>query len=363
MDTLDSTYISKLKFIKRSLVYYDHDYKTQRKFVVHEIDSKASKKVVALLEGGSRPLQATDKVFILKDHDSRLDDLKEYIKQAGAKVTSKIDRATVLLGNNNILSGSELYVSTSKYIHIPNGYKIHVNNSISSEYKDKLLFHYSDLPLSDTSIIDHTAIAYSETYADKYSRNFISYNNRVPEDGNCYLTSYAVCVIYHILSQKIPVLNEHALLENQSKSNVIDSNSYQVLSGMLAGSTEDKLTAQTIIYNCNVNKSFYWIKKLAEKYSYSIQNNRKKSYKAFLAKLNTESIYNIAYMTHWEFIKECISRDVFYDNVREELQQKLDEEIKSDIASRATREYNDCVNIEFTIDYDKLIEHVKSGNH
>lgn len=365
MDYLDSTLVSKLKFIKRSLAYIDYDFSIRRKFVVHEIDSTSAKKVVALLEGGSRPLQSTDKVFILKDHDSRLDDLKEYVKQAGAKVTSKIDRATVLLGNNNIARSDHNYYSTSKYIHVPNGCNIHVNNTVDSgSIAGKFTYHHSDLSLDDDSILDSTAIAYSETYADKYSGKFVDYNNRLSKaNADCYLTNYAVSIIYHILSQKLPVLNEYDLVNRQSQNNVIDKNSYQVLDGMLRGSQEDILTAQTILYSCNVNKSFYWIKKLAEDHLSTLENNRKKAYKSFLSRLNVTYLSHIAHMTTWDFIKECISRDVFYDNVREGLTQKLDEEIKSDIASITTREYNDCVSIEYNINYDKLIEHVKSKSH
>lgn len=365
MDYLDSTLVSKLKFIKRSLVYVDYDFHLRRKFVVHEIDSTSAKKVVALLKGGSRPLQSTDKVFILKDHESRLDDLKEYIKQAGAKVTSKINRATVLLGNNNIIRSDHSYYSNSKYIHVPNGYNIHVNNAVHiGGIASKFRYHYSDLSLDDDSIIDSTAIVYSETYADQYGGDFVSYDNRVSEaNADCYLTNYAVSIIYHILSQKLPVLNEHDLVNRQSQNNVIDENSYQVLDGMLKGSTEDILTAQTILYSCNVDKSFYWIKKLAEDHIYTLENKRKKAYKTFLSRLNVTHLSDIAHMTTWDFIKECISRDVFYDNVREGLQQKLDEEIRSDITRRTTREYNDCVSIEYNIDYDKLIEHVKSESY
>lgn len=363
MDYLDSTIISKLKFIKRSLFYVDYDTYSRRKCVVHEIDSISAKKLVALLKGGSRPLQPTDKVFILKDHESRIDDLKEYIKQSGAKVTSQINRATVLLGNNNIASSTDTYRSSSKYVHIPNGYNIHVNNSVhdSNMLSTIAYYHHSDLQLNDNSIIDSSAIVYSETYADQYGGDFVSYDYRVEEiDANGYLTSYAVNIIYHILSQKLTVLNEHSLVNSQSQSNVIDENSYDVLDRMLKGSKEDILTAQTILYNCNVNKSFYWLKKLIEDHYYRIANQRKKAYKTFLSRLNIDSLSTIANMKTWDFIKECICRDVFFDNVKEELKQKLDEEIRSDIAYRTTREYNDCVNISYNIDYDKLIEHVKS---
>lgn len=363
MDYLDSTIISKLKFIKRSLVYVDYDNSSRRKFVVHEIDSISAKKVVALLKGGSRPLQSTDKVFILKNHESRIDDLKEYIKQSGAKVTSQINRATVLLGNNNIASCKENYWSSSKYIHIPNGHNIHVNDSVddSNMLSPIAYYHFSDLQLNDNSIIDCSAIAYSESYADQFGGDFVSYGYRVNEkDANCYLTSYAVNIIYHILSQKLVVLNEHSLVNSQSQSNVIDENSYDVLDRMLQGSKEDILTAQTILYNCNVDKSFYWLKKLTEEHYYRIANHRKKAYKTFLSRLNVENLSTIAHMTTWDFIKECICRDVFSENVKEILKQKLDEEIRSDIAYRVDHKYNECVTIDYNIDYDKLIEHVKS---
>ena len=68
-------------------------------------------------------------------------------------------------------------------------------------------------------------------------------------------------------------------------------------------------------------------------------------------------------MSTWEFIKECITRDVFYDNVRDGLQEKLEEEIKADITRRTVRDYDDCVEIEYSIDYDKLIKNVKSEEY
>jgi len=366
MDFLDSTIVFKLRFIKRSLLYFDYDSHRLGKFIVHEINSSSAKKVVALLKGGSRPLQSTDKVFILKSHNSRLDDLKEFIKQAGAKVTSKIDRATVLLGNNNIISNGDSYYSTSKYIHVPNGCNIHLNNEYNADYLQHgqhggLRFTHDDLVVNDESIIDKTAIVYSESYQDKYDGHFTSYSHRVrATDADCYLTGYAVDIIYRILSQKLSVLNEHALLDSQSQSNIIDENNYKVLDGMLCGSDEDILTAQTIIYNCNVDKSFYWIKKLAEKHDSTIINNKKKAYKTFLSRLNVEHIYTISAMATWDFIKECILRDVFYDNVRETLEKQLDVDIRQDIARITTREYDECVNIEYSIDFNKLIEHVKS---
>jgi len=356
-EALDSSIVSKLKFINRTLWFIDNNcVKT-----LHEIDNASVKKIVALLKGGSLSLQSTDKVFILPDSESRLDDLKQYIKQAGAKVTGKIEKATVLLGNENI-NKEEYYGMSSKYICIPNGYNIHVNNDIDDA---KSIFHrvtddWNALKLSDISIVDNTALAYSERDCDNYSRAYYSYNYRVPEDTTSYLTTFAVSIIYLVLSKKIRVLSESALLEAQSKTNVINENSYHVLDGMLKGSTEDKLTAQTIIYNCNVNKSFYWLKKLIEDNTYAIANNRKKAFKTFLRKLDVSYLSDIAYMTTWDFIKECIKRDVFYDNVRSGLVDQLDKEIRADITSRTAREYNECVEIEYKIDYDKLIEHVKS---
>lgn len=362
MKHLDSTLVSKLKFIKRSLIYIDYDYTLQRKFVVHEIDYNSAKKVVALLKGGSRPLQPTDKVFILKDHESRLDDLKEYIKQSGAKVTNTISQATVLLSNNNITQ-SKPYFSNSKYIHIPNGMNIHVNDVTYDGKAPAHLVSYNsnDIDLTDTSIIDHTAIVYSESYADNYQSNFVNYAYRVSgQNPNCYLTNYAVSIIYQILSQKLPVLNEHDLINSQSQNNVIDENSYSVLNGMLNGGPEDVLTAQTIIYNCNVDKSFYWLKKLIDSHSYRIVNKKKKAYKSFVSRLNVSDLYEIANMNNWEFIKECIQRDVFYANVKEKLQEELYKEIYDDLHYISERKYNDCVTFEFKIDYDKLIADVKS---
>ena len=361
MKPLDSTLVSKLKFIKRSLIYIDYDYSLQRKFVVHEIDYNTAQKVVTLLKGGSRPLQSTDKVFILKDHESRLDDLKEYIKQSGAKVTNTISQATVLLGNNNITQ-SKPYLSTSKYIHIPNGQNIHVNDVTYDGKTPSHLVSYNsnDLDLTDTSIIDNTAIVYSESYADNYQYNFVNYTYRVAANSQCYLTNYAVSIIYQILAQQLPVLNEHDLINSQSQNNVIDENSYSVLNGMLGGSSEDILTAQTIIYNCNVDKSFYWLKKLIDSHSYRIVNKKKKAYKSFVSRLNVSDLYEIANMNNWEFIKECIQRDVFYANVKEKLQEELYKEIYDDLHYVSERKYNDCVTFEFKIDYDKLIADVKS---
>lgn len=363
MTHLDSTLVSKLKFIKRSLIYIDYNYVLQRKFVVHEIDNNSAKKVVTLLKGGSRPLQPTDKVFILKDHESRLDDLKEYIKQSGAKVTNTISKATVLLGNNNIIRDDHSYYSNSKYIHIPNGQNIHVNDATYDGKTPAHLVSYNsnDLDLTDTSIIDNTAIVYSESYADSYQSYFVNYAYRVSDQNpNCYLTNYAVSIIYQILAQKLPVLNEYDLINSQSQTNIIDENSYSVLNGMLSGSPEDILTAQTIIYNCNVDKSFYWLKKLIENHCYRIVNKKKKAYKSFVSRLNVSDLYEIANMNNWEFIKECIERDVFYENVKEKLQEELYKEIYDDLNYVSERKYGNCVTFEFKIDYDKLIADVKS---
>jgi len=358
-EALDSSIVSKLKFINRTLWFIDNN----RLQTIHEIDDASAKKIVTLLKGGSLSLQSTDKVFILQDSDSRLDDLKQYIKQAGAKVTEKIERATVLLGNDNI-DKEEFYGMSSKYICIPNGYNMHMNIDFvdfdSRHIFSNVAYDQAALKLSDISIVDNTSLGYSERDCDNYSRSYYNYNYRVPPETTSYLTTYAVSIIYLVLSQKLRVLSERALVDSQSKTNVINENSYHVLDGMLKGSTEDQLTAQTIIYNCNVNKSFYWLKQLVNSHYYVIPNKRKKAFKTFLKKLNVDYLSDIAYMTTWEFIKECIKRDVFYDNVRSGLTDQLDEEIRSDISSRTAREYNDCVEIEYKIDYDKLIQNIKN---
>ena len=194
-EALDSSIVSKLKFINRTLWFIDNN----RLQTIHEIDDASAKKIVTLLKGGSLSLQSTDKVFILPDSDSRLDYLKQYIKQAGAKVTEKIERATVLLGNDNI-DKEEFYGMSSKYICIPNGYNMHMNiDCDSSHIFSKVAYDQAALKLSDISIVDNTSLGYSERDCDNYSRPYYNYNYRVPSETTSYLTTYAVSIIYLVL--------------------------------------------------------------------------------------------------------------------------------------------------------------------
>ena len=109
---------------------------------------------------------------------------------------------------------------------------------------------------------------------------------------------------------------------------------------MLTGRDEgNHKMAQLILNTCDIQKSIYWIWKLARSAAYNMVNLRTKASRSFRDKA---SLFHISHLNSTRFAKYIASKDW----LTSEIYQRLEEEIVKEAALRVS---NDFYDVELTI--------------
>ncbi|HPC34864.1 MAG TPA: hypothetical protein PLP73_04290, partial [Candidatus Absconditabacterales bacterium] len=122
---------------------------------------------------------------------------------------------------------------------------------------------------------------------------------------------------------------------------ILNEETYNTLKGMITSRDEgNHKMAQLILNTCDIQKSIYWIWKLARHGSqYNMVNLRTKASRSFRDKA---SLFHISHLNSTRFAKYIASKDW----LTSEIYQRLEEEIVKEAALRVS---NDFYDVELTI--------------
>lgn len=129
-------------------------------------------------------------------------------------------------------------------------------------------------------------------------------------------------------------------LKDGETAPILNEETYNTLKGMLTGRDEgNHKMAQLILNTCDIQKSIYWIWKLARHGSHNMVNLRTKASRSFRDKA---SLFHISHLNSTRFAKYIASKDW----LTSEIYQRLEEEIVKEAALRVS---NDFYDVELTI--------------
>jgi hypothetical protein len=121
---------------------------------------------------------------------------------------------------------------------------------------------------------------------------------------------------------------------------ILNEETYNTLKGMITSRDEgNHKMAQLILNTCDIQKSIYWIWKLARHGSHNMVNLRTKASRSFRDK---SQLFHISHLNSTRFAKYIANKDW----LTSEIYQRLEEEIVKEAALRVS---NDFYDVELTI--------------
>ena len=129
-------------------------------------------------------------------------------------------------------------------------------------------------------------------------------------------------------------------LKDGETAPILNEETYNTLKGMLTGRDEgNHKMAQLILNTCDIQKSIYWIWKLARHGSHNMVNLRTKASRSFRDK---SQLFYIAHITSTRFATHLAGKDW----LTSEIYQTLEEEIIKEAANKVSNVFYD---VELTI--------------
>lgn len=332
--SIDQDKINRLPFVKGGYRYYFEDSVSDPFLgVVYEVTredySKAWKR---LLGQSSDEIKSGDKVYIMPGSKIPLFKLKDHCKKIGASVIGDLDKATFFIGTARIIEKNTRehdWQARSSSLMFSDSSPLLVSEDIT-EWIDYL---------SSATITPTAAYQSISNHLDKYpgvlvSGKFVrkkSIETYAMEQGQMYfLTPVAVNLIYTSIAKKIPIVSEETILNQISPAVVIDEYTYESIESMLASDdTESNEVGAEILANCNIEKSMFYLWKLAVKHGGVVSSVHSKNMRLFMERTKWSAIRNMdpeQFIEHL-YEKKLLTKDYF---------QVLIEE--------ASKEYNNSLN-------------------
>jgi len=263
---LTTAELSKLSFITSTNILIKGEGSAE---IVHRLSGVTEKeKIEALLSGRASvsSLSKGMKAFITPGSSLKTDDLKEVCKQKDLTITLNPKKADVVIGNANTIgrAGSSGKIARRSYIY--------------QEYFDSCASY------KNPDFVDYCRVRWSTDISDTntnvmFGPGTFQYNYPTfPVTSNQYydsvISNECAQVLYNILSKGIPVVNDIDLFKSIDKV-PLDSFSYETLCSMFdSSSSEDWAIAMQIIYNCDLDKSDFYIWELIQSYSYKMDHKK-----------------------------------------------------------------------------------------
>jgi len=273
--------MSRLPFIEGSHLYCPDGLYP---YIVHSLSTDSFNKISNIFNKSDEITDFSNisYAYILPRGRYKQNDMKEVCKKKNIKITRDISKANIIISNSNL-------ISKPAYANSPN------NNSFLFQayfkvYYSKNLREEDFEPLATLSLaIGKHLASFKETnengvcyFLPPKTRLYGTIN--VDRSEHELITDDGLAVLYEILSRKLPVIQDCDLFNTLDK-NIIDEDSYQTLDSMLSSNnTGDRDIAKKILYNCDIDKSLYYIRKLSQKHYYSMfygNGKKTKEHKAF----------------------------------------------------------------------------------
>jgi hypothetical protein len=217
------------------------------------------------------------KVFIIPDGSITGADVSAVCKRLNLKVTTDVDKADVLIGNDNLRTKKvswNISIPVVKMTEVDRIYfvscKEHQHKSVLDYLQGTLNLNLDNLP--EVNQGDTLLFANKTTLDQHYPRGINNYDY----DSGLFVSDSIMQVVYYALDKKLPVVNDSKLFESLEKITLTEESYETLLSMYKSSDSDDWKTANQIVFNCNYEKSILYLWQIWEKYSYKLRKDSKK---------------------------------------------------------------------------------------
>ncbi len=290
--------IDQLPFLGEGYQYLfsDSQAKTYRGILYQMKDTEYKKACEKLLGKQEGEILPGDKVFVMSGCSIPQFKIKDYLKGKGATMTGDITECTKFIGNK-MSSCHVSYMGDTKSSNL----LMNVNHPGMAQGE------VSSIVTVECPNIIETESSLSVNLQD------VRYNHLVSDEGlvgglnnhsgkRQFITPLGAMIIYQSILRDIVIINDDHIFKDLEKVIALDEDSYQSLKSMLESKDADnhKVSAD-ILANCDIEKSMFWLWKLARKHSYDVgKYSQWKNIRLFMEKSNW---YSLSGMNSEGFIK------------------------------------------------------------
>ena len=312
--TLTPEQLGRLKFITGTYRYISG--KTRYAALVHTVSDKTYDKMVGFLKGNSPASMATAnmKAYIISDGTLKGADIAAVCKKKNIKITKDITKADLIIGNDNCVQ--KIYESNFNKLGI---LEVHFINC-HDECKDAVTkFLHDDLKVAIELEYNEQILVSRKHGIHKH------YPDGVDDYRSCdthVIHDDFLSLIYYALDKKIPVVNDVFLFGSLDKI-TLDEESYETLVNMYKSSnSEEHAVANSILFNCDYNKSMVYIWHLWDDFRYRIDNRREKICQTFKDGC-VNFLYDSQSSVYHKAAKENVLPEKMYTSYMTELTRKI----------------------------------------
>jgi hypothetical protein len=317
-EKLTEEQLNRLKFIEGSGLMVRPGMHYNIHFVNEDTYNKLDKMFKAYADITSIPKDA--KGFILPKNNLKKDDIKEICKRYDLKITNDISKADFFIGNDHVSTYVSMHsTSTDSRCLLTEGYGTHIltYDYMGLDIKNQFINFMSQRSSASADLLnEQTCVVYTKEINSRYE-DWTAYSS---ERHLRYISDDGLFILYNMLSKRIPVISVDSLFKGIDKV-TIDNDIYNTLKMMLRGSDEDKAVAMNMLYNCNVDQSYYYLWKLINKLSYAIiyyKHRNTKAHKTFMAAVGHLNHTDNIEALHKFKEKNCLTKEI-YDQLSEKI--------------------------------------------
>lgn len=324
-----------------------------------ETDEDTYDKIQKVLEGkDDTTIKKKDRVYILPGNNLPRPRIKEYLKSIGAYLTSDIDKATVIAGNNNIedfdmvqqAKIASMMFKTDNYRYV-NKHAAHDDDDINKFIDD--IKYSAEGDTSNLNIPNVTCII-----SEKANYN-IAYHSVIDHLHNDLYFVYPLTlkVLYKALSKKLPIVNQDYFTKNaHSNLKLSDPEVYESIDSMLRSSddTNKELAIEILVHAKVENEPYckYHIWKLSKQHNWEISSRRHEKNVKYFLEISDWSTLNNLYSANdyvkWADNNQCLNIELFKKLLPEiyEIETKYQ---NSGFYDLVEAEGDECMNICYTL--------------
>lgn len=263
------------------------------------------------------------KGFILPKNNIKKDDIKEICKRYDLKITQDVTKADFIIGNDHVSQYISVFDhgTDSRALMVEAHHHLLKYEDCGIDLKNDFInFMSSRAGVSHEHLNAQTCVLYAKEINSRYEE-WTTYAN---ERKHTFITDDGLFILYNILAKKIPIVSVNSLFQGIDKV-TIDNDIYGTLLMMLRGSSEDKAVAMNMLYNCNIDESYYYIWKLMKEVSYAITyytHRNTKAHKTFM-----QSVGHLDHTGNVEALelfknKGCLTQEI-YNELAEKILNKV----------------------------------------
>ncbi len=260
--------------------------------VLFEIDQENYDKAAKRLTGAEGEIVSGDKVYVLPNCRIPVFKIQDYLKESGAVITNDVKEATKIIGHDKVIEdagyqagGSVMLINESEVLYsdkyqTPKIYGFSPEQQDEADIGNKEKFQRF---LDGVEIICEISAERTMMSAAAINGTCSTYNFHAKERKRYITPTGALVMYYHILN-KISIISENVIFEKIGKPVALDEDSYKSVLDMLGSKDESnhKMGAE-ILANCDIEKSLFWIWKLAREKQWVISGlSRFKNIRLFI---------------------------------------------------------------------------------